>query len=135
MEYNVNHMSIGPYLHSLEVSRLSKCSSEIQKDDQTFGIDCVKKHLEFQQVVVMYPTAIQQLKTEAALRNPNVRHSDMLIITNATILTMESGSSADEALVTNGVLVTSGGVIEGITTMQELVAPDGATVINAEGGK
>lgn len=63
-------MSVGPYLHSLEVSRLSKCSSEIQRDGQTFGIDCVRNQLEFQQIVVMYPTAIQQLKTEAALRNP-----------------------------------------------------------------
>ncbi|KAF9030036.1 hypothetical protein BDZ89DRAFT_1132675 [Hymenopellis radicata] len=74
-----------PYLHSLEVSRLSKCSSTIKSDRDTFRIDCTKTILEYQEI-------------DAALT------SDVVVLVNATLLTMETGD-LDKDLIFDAVMV------------------------------
>ncbi|KAF8162835.1 hypothetical protein B0H34DRAFT_794607 [Crassisporium funariophilum] len=131
---------LGPYLHSLKVSKLHQCSSKIKKDHSTFGISCVKDLLEFQRIDVEHSTDIARLKKQAA-EAAHV-HKDWLttnesnalvVITNATILTMESGN-AYEDLIYNGVLFIEDGVIASVGTMDRFIAPTGATILNAEGG-
>lgn len=56
----------------------------------------------------------------------------MLVIMNATILTMEDHDHSD--LITDGVLVSKSGVIESVGNAKDVVIPKGATVINAQGG-
>ncbi|KAG6903543.1 hypothetical protein DXG01_017036, partial [Tephrocybe rancida] len=56
---------LGPYLHSLEISKLKKCSSAIDEDPVNFGISCVKNQLRYQEVVVEHSTDIARLKRDA----------------------------------------------------------------------
>uniref|UniRef100_A0A8H7Y2X4 Amidohydrolase-related domain-containing protein n=1 Tax=Psilocybe cubensis TaxID=181762 RepID=A0A8H7Y2X4_PSICU len=133
---------LGPYLHYLETSTLSKCSSAIRKDQDTFGVSCVKTLVRFQQVNnVKHTTDIARLKQEAAnavaLRQPwleaEINNSDVLVVYNATLLTMESGNAATD-LVNSGILVVRGGVIEYAGPLKDYNVPPGATVIDADGG-
>ena len=129
----------GPYLHSIEISNLDQCSSEIAKDGDTFGIACVAKLLQYQEVLVDYPTAIQRLKEDALISHSRMStasaaNADVLIIANATILTMEGETFAEEPI-RGGALVTRGGLIEEVVEGQSLRVPEGATVIDAQGGK
>ncbi|KAF9009485.1 hypothetical protein BDQ17DRAFT_1235809 [Cyathus striatus] len=131
---------LGPYLHSLEVSNLKKCESAIRHDHDTFGISCVKELVEFQEVVVEHPTDIARLKNEAAKEAHSHKdwlkvesNNNLVIIMNATLLTMETGS-IEKDLVHRAVLVTQNGLIDSIYSVAEFVVPTGATVINAEGG-
>ncbi|KII89304.1 hypothetical protein PLICRDRAFT_109538 [Plicaturopsis crispa FD-325 SS-3] len=131
---------LGPYLHSLEVSKLSKCSSAIQDDALNFGISCTRYLLAFQEVVVKHPTSLHLLKQDASKHvgsgyaNADA-DADVLVIKNATILTMETGQLHGD-LITDGVLVTRGGVIESIGNLRDgsLNVPVGASVIDAHGG-
>ncbi|KAJ6591564.1 hypothetical protein DFH09DRAFT_178262 [Mycena vulgaris] len=124
---------LGPYLHSLEVSKLSKCSSKIKHDTTHFGISCIKDLLDYQEVVVEYSTDIARLKRDAAAvsAQPNA-NSDVFVIFNATILTMETGDPELD-LIREGVLTIRGGVIESVGALGTLV-PTGVTAFNAQGG-
>lgn len=62
----------------------------------------------------------------------DLANADVLVITNATILTMESGSGTD--LIDSGAIVTRGGVITSVGPSRNAVIPHGATVIDAQGG-
>ncbi|KAF8216523.1 hypothetical protein K438DRAFT_1797365 [Mycena galopus ATCC 62051] len=119
---------LGPYLHSLEVSKLSKCA---QHHKTQFEVSCVKDLLEYQEVVVEYSTDIARLKRDAARLNVQA-NSDVFVIFNATILTMETGDPAVD-LIREGVLTIRGGVIESVGALGSLV-PSGVTAFNAQGG-
>ncbi|EKM56024.1 uncharacterized protein PHACADRAFT_122127 [Phanerochaete carnosa HHB-10118-sp] len=129
---------LGPYLHSVEVSSLGKCSSEIADDTLNFGISCTKKLVKFSEIVVRYPSDVSRLKADAmaALRTNDeqaLANADVLVFTNATLLTMESGSLLQDVL-HDAVLISRGGRVEAIVGIEDYVVPHGATVINAEGG-
>ncbi|KAJ4475736.1 hypothetical protein J3R30DRAFT_3294599 [Lentinula aciculospora] len=125
---------LGPYLHSLEISKLDKCSSTIRNDLNTFGISCVKDLLHFQEIVIEHSTDVARLKKQAQALSSSV-NSDILIVFNATLVTMETGN-VDEDLLHDAVLVVRGGVIEAVfsATESQFVAPEGATLINAHRG-
>ncbi|KAJ6515142.1 hypothetical protein C8R47DRAFT_1173056 [Mycena vitilis] len=124
---------LGPYLHSLEVSKLDKCASEIKHDTTNFGISCVKDLLEYQEIVVKHSTDIARLKRDAAELNAQANaDSDVFVIFNATILTMETGDP-ERDLIREGVLTIRGGVIESVGAAGTLV-PFGVTAFNAQGG-
>ncbi|KAJ7043643.1 hypothetical protein C8F04DRAFT_1366688 [Mycena alexandri] len=122
---------LGPYLHSLEVSKLSKYASKIKQDTTHFGISCVKDLLEYQEVVVNYSTDIARLKHDAAGLNVQL-NSDVFVIFNATILTMETGDPNVD-LIREGVLTIRGGVIESVGALGSFI-PSGVTAFNAQGG-
>ncbi|KAJ7623213.1 hypothetical protein FB45DRAFT_924921 [Roridomyces roridus] len=124
---------LGPYLHSLEVSKLSKCADEIRKDTTSFGISCVKGLLEYQEIVVKHSTDIARLKEDAASVNAKAENnSDVFVIFNATVLTMETGD-LERDLVRQAVVTIHGGVIESISPLGSLV-PSGVAAFNAQGG-
>ncbi|KAA1472917.1 hypothetical protein DENSPDRAFT_839311 [Dentipellis sp. KUC8613] len=129
---------LGPYLHSIEVAKLHQCKAEIRSDKDTFGIACVKNLLSYQEVIVSYVSDIQRLKLEAAQTSKisNNANADVLVIVNATILTMESRSSLEdeEKPIRDAVLITRGGLIESISGIHDAVIPAGAVVIDAGGG-
>ncbi|THH10405.1 hypothetical protein EW145_g1350 [Phellinidium pouzarii] len=128
---------LGPYLHSLEVSRLSKCSSEIQNDDVRFGVDCIKNLLDIQEIKVSYPTDIARLKedarTAALARGLDTTNSDVFYITHANVLSMVSGTLSDD-YIRNTTIVIRGGVIESVGHASEIIIPQDANVLNARGG-
>jgi hypothetical protein len=116
------------------VSKLHRCSSAIKHDRLNFGISCVKNLLEYQEIVIEHTTDIGRLKTEAALIAEASDNSDVLVVLNATILTMASGK-VDTDLIRDGILVSRGGVVEYVGTIGSYFAPSGATIINARGGE
>ncbi|PBK62923.1 hypothetical protein ARMSODRAFT_997185 [Armillaria solidipes] len=99
---------LGPYLHSLEVSKLSKCASTIKKDHLTFGIDCVKNILEYQEIIVEHTTDISRLKKDAA-------------------------RELEKDLIREAILVIRGGVITTAAALSSVVIPTEATVIDIHG--
>ncbi|KAJ7070752.1 hypothetical protein C8F01DRAFT_1107614 [Mycena amicta] len=123
---------LGPYLHSFEVSKLSKCKSAIRNDSVNFGIACVKNLLDVQEIVVSITTDIARLKQDAATVSAQAVDSDVFVIFNATILTMETGDP-EKDLIHEGVLTIRGGVIESVGRVGSIVPP-GLTALNAQGG-
>ncbi|KAF8061652.1 hypothetical protein FPV67DRAFT_1673271 [Lyophyllum atratum] len=120
---------LGPFLHSLEISKLNKCSSAIKKDDINFGISCVKDLLDYQEVIVEHSTDIARLKRDAD-------GHELVIVYNATLLTMAWGKLRWD-LIPGGIVIVRGGIISGVGTLaqaDELIPGGPATVINAEGG-
>ncbi|KAJ6500726.1 hypothetical protein C8R45DRAFT_820034, partial [Mycena sanguinolenta] len=83
------------------------------------------------EVVVEHPTDISRLKSDAAELNART-NSDVFVIFNATILTMETGDPKVD-LIHDGVLTIRGGVIESVRALGSLI-PSGVTAINAQGG-
>ncbi|KXN80760.1 hypothetical protein AN958_07836, partial [Leucoagaricus sp. SymC.cos] len=131
---------LGPFIHSLEVSRLQECASTVQEDRLNFGISCIKKLVNFQDVKIEHSTDIARLKQEAAsIRGTHKEwlgiqdNSDMLIIANAILLTMETGF-IERDLIRNGILATRGGVIMYAGSARRYPIPKGAQVIDAQGG-
>ncbi|KAJ6610225.1 hypothetical protein B0H10DRAFT_2177862 [Mycena sp. CBHHK59/15] len=125
---------LGPYLHSLEVTKLSKCSSKIKHDPTHFGISCVKELLDYQEIVVEHSTDIARLRRDAAATSAQANaDSDVFVIFNATILTMATGNP-DLDLIYDGVLTIRGGVIDDVGTLENTVVPLGVTAFNAQGG-
>ncbi|KIP10290.1 hypothetical protein PHLGIDRAFT_115580 [Phlebiopsis gigantea 11061_1 CR5-6] len=129
---------LGPYLHTLEVSKLHKCKHEIAKDNLNFGISCTKGLLKWYDIKVEYATDVSRLKQEAAALHDagdeEARmNADFLVFTNATLLTMQSGNLHEDVL-HDAVLVTRAGSIEAIVGISDGVIPYGATVIDAQGG-
>lgn len=97
--------------------------------------------MDHQEIVIEHSTDIARLKQEAAFLQEtheesfDSQDSDLLIITNATILTMETGRLEDD-LIENGVLVTRGGVIEHVgPIVSNFSIPARAQVINAQRGE
>ncbi|KAF7308739.1 Amidohydro-rel domain-containing protein [Mycena kentingensis (nom. inval.)] len=123
---------LGPYLHSLDVTQLSKCDSEIKADPITYGIDCVQKLLDVQEIVIQYETDIARLKKEAAALNAQSADADAFVIFNATILTMATGDPKQD-LIHNGVLTIRGGVIESVGGPETRIQ-QGVAAYNAQGG-
>ena len=127
---------IGPFLHSLEIEKLKECAKDIHDDHLTFGIGCVKGLLEYKELVVTHSTDIARLKKEASsLTSSSVAttNSDVLVLMNATLLTMHNGN-VDEDLIRDAVLSVRGGVIDHTGPLDGYIVPDGATVINVAGG-
>ena len=121
-------------MHSLEISKLEQCSSQIKSDQITFGISCVKDLVEYQRIDIEHLTDIARLKKEAKqVSHIALNNFDLVVITNATLLTMESGNPEID-LIRNGVLTIRGGVIEYVGPSLDHIPPTGATVIDAEGG-
>jgi hypothetical protein len=117
---------IGPYLHSAQVSELSHCKSAAGHDSLNFGIECTNKLLNFEEVVVKHKTDIQRLKEDTG-------GSALLVITNATLLTMHTNTPDD--IIRDGVMFVRDGVIEAIYGSEEdVVIPQSAAVIDAQGG-
>ena len=76
-------------------------------------------------------TDIARLKKQAkSVANEN---SDVVVIHNATLLTMATGHQ-DADLIRDGVLVVRGGVIESVSSVDSFTIPSGATLISANGG-
>ncbi|KAG6882453.1 hypothetical protein C0992_011629, partial [Termitomyces sp. T32_za158] len=119
---------LGPYLHSLEISELQKCSSAIDQDPVNFGISCVKDQIKYQEIVVEHPTDIARLKRDAEGR-------DQVVIYNATLLTMETGQEQYD-VIRGGQIIIRGGVITavGLPGQDEDIPHASATAINAHGG-
>ncbi|KAF9531664.1 hypothetical protein CPB83DRAFT_848536 [Crepidotus variabilis] len=132
---------LGPYLHHLEVAQLSKCYNEIKRDNLTFGLSCVKRLVRYGKIDIEHTTDISRLKKEAAEvfsaqggidTFPSI--ADTVVIVNATILTMETGSQ-DKDLIHDGMLIVKGGVIKWVGKLNLGFIPmPGVTVINARGG-
>ena len=113
----------GPYLHSVEISKLEKCSQAIKVDDTTFGIHCVKNLLVVHRFHVTYET-----KTTA-------KASDgVLAVKNATLVTMATGN-VHKDVIRQGVLVVEAGIVKQIGKESQVNIPNDATIIDAEGGK
>jgi hypothetical protein len=130
----MSHVQLGPYLHSLEISKLEECSSQIKDDRITFGISCVKNLVEYQRIVIEHSTDIARLKKEAKqVSHTALDYFDMVVFTNATLLTMESGNPEAD-LIRNGILITRGGDIAYVGPFFDYTPPIGATVIDVEGG-
>ncbi|KAG6836930.1 hypothetical protein H0H93_001092 [Arthromyces matolae] len=119
---------LGPYLHSLEIEDLTRCSSAIEKDTINFGISCVKNLIRYQELVIEHPTDIARLKHDAKGR-------DQVVIYNATLLTMATGNEQWD-VISGGLITLRGGVITSIGHLaQDDAIPRGpGMVINAEGG-
>lgn len=114
----------------------------MKQDRLNFGISCVHKFVNYQEVLIEHSTDIARLKEEAAAKQGTHKEwldlqdgSDVLVITNATILTMETGR-IDSDIIRNGILFTRGGVIQYVgPTSNRFSIPALAQVINAQGGQ
>ncbi|KAF7790973.1 hypothetical protein EIP86_001932 [Pleurotus ostreatoroseus] len=129
---------LGPFLHSLDISRLSQCGADIADDSLNFGIACTQKLLDIHEIVIEYPTDIARLKEDAlaSIRTADETaraNADVLVFTNANLLTMDSGDLQADVL-RNAVLFTRNGRIEAIGGAGDIVIPEGAMLIDVEGG-
>ena len=116
---------------------MNRCSTTIKQDHLNFGISCVKNLLYYEEVVVEHSTDIARLKQEASsLQPPDTLNSDLLIIFNATLLTMATRKQETD-LVKGGIIIIRGGVIDAVATLETFAGPhpEGAMVIDAKGGK
>ncbi|KAJ7593490.1 hypothetical protein C8J56DRAFT_931194 [Mycena floridula] len=118
---------LGPYLHSIEVSKLDKCASAVKRDHDKFGIHCTKTLLDYQEIVVEHSTDISRLKKDAE------DSGGMMVIFNATVLTMETGD-LNQDLIRDAVVVTRGGLIDSVGSLADIVIPEGVAAIDAHGG-
>ncbi|KAJ7593461.1 hypothetical protein C8J56DRAFT_931144 [Mycena floridula] len=118
---------LGPYLHSVEVSKLDKCASAVKRDQDKFGIHCTKTLLDYQEIVVEHSTDISRLKKDAE------DSGGMMVIFNATVLTMETGD-LNKDLIRDAVVVTRGGLIDSVGSLADIVIPEGVAAIDAHGG-
>ncbi|KAG8988372.1 hypothetical protein FRB90_002790 [Tulasnella sp. 427] len=131
---------LGPYLHSLKVDQLKHCRSAIHGDSSTFGIDCVQRYVNFTEIHASYQSASDRLNKDAfevAQRDGSdadhmaKRQADILVIINATIVTMSTGDERQD-IIYGGTIIVQGGVIQLVGP--NLAVPQGAKVIDAEGG-
>ena len=140
-----NFWYVGPYLHSLEVSKLSQCSKAIAEDPSNFGIQCTRDLLDVHDINVTYETDVSRIKKEAKaafkthasqddLEDPELEsNSDILAIVNATLATMETGKETED-IISGASLIVRGGVIQQVGKDDSMEVPRGAKVINAQGG-
>lgn len=144
-------MCLGPFLHSLEISKLAKCSSEIRTDRTNYGIKCVRDLLQYQEIHITHSTDIARLKRDANTARHEFESwvpvependsklrslptSDTLVIYNATLLTMATGDLRRD-LIRGGILVSQGGIVTGAGTLENTFVPERATAINAQEGE
>ncbi|KAG2348382.1 hypothetical protein BDR05DRAFT_874491 [Suillus weaverae] len=132
---------LGPYLHTLQLSRLPSCTGEIEADTSNFGIDCVKGLLDVTAVDVAYTPDVQRLSSEArkSIADGPQRsitaesNADVVIIHNATVLSMENGVLTQDLRLGASVVIR-GGVVEAVGCPGVGGGLTGAFTINAEGG-
>ncbi|EEB86734.1 hypothetical protein MPER_16201, partial [Moniliophthora perniciosa FA553] len=119
---------LGPVVHSFEVSKLGQCVEQIQQDPETFGIKCLDKVVERQEIYVSHSTDIARFKEET-----RGSHNTLAII-NAKIMTMESGVEEHD-MIQNGTLLVKDGLIGDVGGRSNVRIPANATVIDAQGCK
>ncbi|OAX41869.1 hypothetical protein K503DRAFT_734746 [Rhizopogon vinicolor AM-OR11-026] len=135
---------LGPYLHTLPLSRLASCSSAIETDSSTFGIDCVRGLLDVTAVDVTYIPDMERLSSEArksiadgaqrSMKEHAVRsNAEVVVIRNATILSMENGSLTQDLREGASVVIRSG-VVEAVGGAGVGEGLSEAFIIDAEGG-
>ncbi|KAG8888507.1 hypothetical protein FRB98_007548 [Tulasnella sp. 332] len=144
---------LGPYLHSLEVSKLDECKREIQQDSNSFGIKCVKTLLNVQEISVTFEHERSRIKRAASdafvaqhspVADQETRDdhfdSDMLFILNATVVSMITGTEHRDVLYGRTLVIRGGVIIGSYATDDEndwLRIPPGAPrgkFIDAQGG-
>ncbi|KAH8830826.1 hypothetical protein DL96DRAFT_1594464 [Flagelloscypha sp. PMI_526] len=120
----------GAELHFLELKQISgSCKRAIIEDRQTFGVDCIDTLVHRQEIFVSHISDIARLKNEAF----ETWHTDTLVITNATILSMETGN-LEKDLIRSGRLLIRNGIIEDIGSEASVNIPKGAEIVDVEGG-
>ncbi|KAF7794297.1 hypothetical protein EIP86_005430 [Pleurotus ostreatoroseus] len=117
----------GPSLHVLNKAELKKCADTIAGDTLNFGISCSKDLPEVHELFVEHPTEIYRLKQETVRQNASI-----LAFTNASALTMATGSLPHDALQNVTILVRDG-LIEDVIPCRNITLPSDAVVIDAEG--
>ncbi|KAL1720580.1 hypothetical protein EV715DRAFT_271890 [Schizophyllum commune] len=131
----------GPVINSVEVDRLAECREQTQTDALHQMSSCVATLIERHPVSIQHSSDIARLRAEARQvaaaktgRDEAYLNSDVLVIANATILTMASGTGHAEDIIYDGTMVLRGGIIEAVGSTKTVAVPDGATVFNAQGG-
>lgn len=90
--------------------------------------------MEYQRIDIEHSTDIARLKKEAKqVSHAASNNFGLVVFTNATLLTMESGNPGAD-LIRNGVLTIRAGVIEYVGSSFNYTLPTGATVIDTDGG-
>jgi hypothetical protein len=93
--------------------------------------------IDYEEMIVRHPTDIKRVKEQATVAaigsKSGLSNADVLIIANATVLTME-GQSKRGDLIHDGVLITKGGLIDWVGLQERAIIPEGAMVIDAQGG-
>ncbi|KAG6379166.1 hypothetical protein JVT61DRAFT_11606 [Boletus reticuloceps] len=120
---------LGPFLHTLPISRLPQCSHTIKADIQTFGVDCVTRLLDVTEVDVRYESEIARLRREARAFSG----VDTVAFVNATILIMEHGD-VHQDVVSGGTVILRDGFIDAVGKEDEVSIPAGALTIQTDGG-
>ncbi|KAG8986858.1 hypothetical protein FRB94_011212 [Tulasnella sp. JGI-2019a] len=135
---------LGPYLHSLEISKLGECKKAIRQDKNAFGIDCVKTLLDVQEISVTYEHERARIKNAAmqafAAENPHggkdmdekYLTSDILVIKNATVVSMITGTEERDVLYGCTIVVRDGVIVQHCNG--DVKGVPGAKVIDAQGG-
>lgn len=140
----------GPYLHSLNVSKLAECRETIHADTSTYGISCVKTLLNVQQVNVTYESEALRLKkaavqafdsglldnSEAMTTRTSRSNADILIFKNATVVSMIHGMESLDILRHRRLLIRDGVIMESSaeSDIDGNKIPLGAKVIDIQGG-
>lgn len=128
----------GPYLHVLEIADLSQCDDDIEEDTTTFGISCIKDLLGVHDIHVWYPSDVHRVREDAKAvaraSGIDTQDADVITLTNATLLTMNTGSLHTD-FISDGVLVIRGGIIERVGSAREVAVPPGGISINTQGGE
>ncbi|RXW22236.1 hypothetical protein EST38_g3614 [Candolleomyces aberdarensis] len=120
---------LGPYLHSIETFKVSRCAAAINRDRRNFGIDCIKNLLYYQEVIVKQPTHVAQAGKSNVSGRP-----DNFVIYNATLVTMATGNLETD-LLKESVLNIRGGIIQFIESVADFDAKRTmGVVIDAGGG-
>lgn len=131
---------LGPYLHSFKVDQLKHCQAAIQGDPSTFGIDCVRRYVNVTEVHAYHQSESRRLSDDAfdvarqemkEQVEPTKSRADILVIINATLVTMATGDEARD-VVESGTVIIQGGLIQLVG--KGLAVPEGAKVIDAQGG-
>ncbi|KAH7094192.1 hypothetical protein BKA62DRAFT_644774 [Auriculariales sp. MPI-PUGE-AT-0066] len=126
----------GPNLNRLHLSRLSECQAAAKEDVYTFGVDCITSAVDVIELVVEYDADSRRLRREAraAASDPDNVNADILVLTNATLITMHSGRE-EEDVITDGVVVARDGLIVAAGSKHQIDIPTGAHVIDVQGGQ
>ncbi|KIK54543.1 hypothetical protein GYMLUDRAFT_206518 [Collybiopsis luxurians FD-317 M1] len=131
---------LGPVIHTLDVSLLSRCFDAAESDPDTFGISCTKDLIEKHVVYVEHATDIARLQLDSQkIRESSSSHGNtsarpvVVAIYNATILTMETGDESAD-LIERGVMLIQNGVILVLGSGEEIHIPVDAVAIDAMGG-
>lgn len=123
-------LRLGPFLHTLPISRLPQCSQAIKVDILTFGVDCVIRLLDVTEVNVRYESEVTRLRREAR----EFSGMDIVAFVNATILTMEHGD-VHRDLISGGTVILRDGLVDAVSKDDEVSVPAGALVIQTDGGE